>query len=278
VISTIGALMANCAVKVIITGVSPHGVGRAVCLAIATHEPRLLIITGRDENRTRVVQEELKTQWPSLNIRIVVIDLAQNESVQKAAEDINQICATEEGSIDVLINNAGIMCLPERTTTEDGTELHLQVNYVGHYILTRLLLSNLAKSAGGGRIVNVSSSAHAISPFRFSDPAFSHSEHVKEDEQPLEGACKEFETPWTLDYSPLIAYGQSKTALSLHAVALGQAVGKGTVAISVHPGGTLRQSRNSSMHNIPDEVQSSQRNCGVTCHPILYLKYCHRHH
>lgn len=189
------------------------------------------------------MQEELKVQHPGLDVRVVIMDLAQNASVQKAAEDINHICATNGDSIDILINNAGIMCLPERTVTEEHTEMHLQVNYIGHYLLTRLLLASLAKSPGGGRVVNVSSSAHAISPLRFSDPTFSDSVNLAKEEQPLKEVCKEFDTAWTLEYSPLIAYGQSKTALSLHAVALGQPIGKGTVAISVHPGGMLYPSK-----------------------------------
>lgn len=228
---------------VVFTGVSPNGVGKAACAALAAHEPRRLIITGRDPERLQSMGKSLRDQFSGLDIRTIDMDLASNESVKKAADKIDQFCAEDSGCIDILVNNAGVMCLPERQVTQEGIESHLQVNYVGHYLLTRLLLARLASSPGGGRVVNVSSSAHEISPFRFSDPAFSKAEGLAQDEQPLKDVCKHFDTPWTLDYSPLIAYGQSKAAVALHAVALSQSVGKGIIAISVNPGSTLFLSR-----------------------------------
>jgi NAD(P)-dependent dehydrogenase (short-subunit alcohol dehydrogenase family) len=223
---------------VVITGVSPNGVGKAACAALAAYTPQRLIITGRDPGRLESMGKALRDQFAGLDVQTVEMDLASNESVKKAADEIEQFCAAGSGCIDILVNNAGVMCLPERQVTEEGIESHLQVNYVGHYLLTRLLLARLAKSPGGGRIVNVSSSAHEISPFRFSDPAFEKADDLAEEEQPLKNVCDHFDTPWTLGYSPLIAYGQSKAAVALHAVALSQSVGKGITAISVNPGST----------------------------------------
>ena len=65
--------------------------------------------------------------------------------------------------IDVLINNAGIMMI-EETITEDGNEKQMQVNHIGHFLLTKLLMPVLEKSAPV-RIVNVSSLAHTWSEY-----------------------------------------------------------------------------------------------------------------
>ena len=65
--------------------------------------------------------------------------------------------------IDVLINNAGIMMI-EETITEDGNEKQMQVNHIGHFLLTKLLMPVLEKSAPV-RIINVSSLAHTWSEY-----------------------------------------------------------------------------------------------------------------
>jgi NAD(P)-dependent dehydrogenase (short-subunit alcohol dehydrogenase family) len=258
--------MADIASEVVVTGVSPHGIGEALCLAIASREPKLLIITGRDLERPRAVQTAVLARYPNAKLRIVAMDLASNESVKRAADDINQICAAGHGWIDVLVNNAGVMCLPERQLTRDNIEMHLQINYIGHYLLTLLLLDQLAKSPGGGRVVNVSSSSHAISPFRFSDPAFMETKKMERDEWPSEDACRALHVQWTLDYLPLIAYGQSKTAQILHAVALSDLAGKSIVANSVNPGGKSSPNfEQSQVLEKPNDQQWLRQIFGVIC-------------
>jgi NAD(P)-dependent dehydrogenase (short-subunit alcohol dehydrogenase family) len=225
--------------KVIVTGVSPNGLGAATCEAIAPHGPRLLILTGRNTERPQAVAKSILARYADLNLHVVHMDLSSSKSVKQAATEIETLCATNTCCIDVLINNAGVMCIPNHTLTEEGLEMHLQVNYLGHFLLTRLLGDKLKTSPSRGRVVNVSSSAHAVSPFRFSNPNFIENQGVDLDEQPSREACDEFGVPWTLEYSPLIAYGQSKAAGILHAVALAQnSIGNGITACSVHPGGS----------------------------------------
>ncbi|KAJ3052585.1 hypothetical protein HK097_006021 [Rhizophlyctis rosea] len=117
--------------------------------------------------------------------------------------------------IHYLINNAGIMNLPQREVTKDGFEKQFGVNHVGPFLLTNLLLPIVVKSAPA-RIVVVSSIAHVRGPVVFDDIHF---------EKSYEG--------WT-------AYGQSKTANILFAMELNrQLKGTGVEAFSLHPGAIL---------------------------------------
>ena len=87
------------------------------------------------------------------------LDLSSLKSVRKFVLEVLKIT----DKIDVLINNAGIMMI-EETITEDGNEKQMQVNHIGHFLLTKLLMPVLEKSAPV-RIVNVSSLAHTWSEY-----------------------------------------------------------------------------------------------------------------
>lgn len=165
---------------IIITGVGPNGLGAALCEAIAAHGPRLLILTGRDVERVRTVVETVSAKYPEVQTAVVRMDLASRESVREAAAEIARL----SDRVHVLVNNAGVMCIPSRTLTSDGIETHLAVNYVGPFLLTRLIAKQLA--ADRGRVVNVSSSAHAVSPFRFSDAQFDTDTDTRPEALPLD--------------------------------------------------------------------------------------------
>lgn len=214
---------------VVVTGVGPNGLGSAVIEALAPHSPGLLIMTGRDPKRPTAVAEALQTQHRHLKTAVVHMDLSSSKSVKDASCQIRTLCT----HIDMLVNNAGVMCIPSLTLTEEEVESHLSVNYLGPFLLTWLLAGHL------GRIVNVSSGAHAVSPFRFSDPHFTAaSTCLPADEEPSPDACAAFEIPWTSSYAPLVAYAQSKTAGMLHARAIADgAMGDRVAAYSVNPGG-----------------------------------------
>ncbi|CAN5483943.1 SDR family NAD(P)-dependent oxidoreductase [soil metagenome] len=114
--------------------------------------------------------------------------------------------------IDLVIDNAGIMALPE-TRTPEGWELQLATNHLGHFALVNRLWSLLSP---GARVASVSSSGHQHSRMRWDDPWF--------------------ET----GYDKWLAYGQSKTANILFALALdARARAQGGAAYSVHPGAIL---------------------------------------
>lgn len=89
-------------------------------------------------------------------IRIVSMDLSQMTSVKKAANEILKLT----DRIDILINNAGGM-LPAKKLTEESLDLTFATNHLGHFLLTKELLSALKK--GNAKIINVSSEAHRIS-------------------------------------------------------------------------------------------------------------------
>ncbi|HEU0315975.1 MAG TPA: SDR family NAD(P)-dependent oxidoreductase, partial [Solirubrobacteraceae bacterium] len=143
-------------------------------------------------------------------VEIDELDLGDLDSVRGFAERF----LAGDRSIDMLINNAGIMACPE-TRVGPGWEAQFATNHLGHFALTNRLWPALAAD-GGARVVALSSGGHRRSPIRFDD--------------------LQFET----GYDKWAAYGQSKTAHVLFAVqldALGQDAG--VRAFAVHPGGIL---------------------------------------
>ncbi|WP_433570443.1 SDR family NAD(P)-dependent oxidoreductase [Streptomyces sp. CA-251247] len=152
-------------------------------------------------------------------VEVGELDLADQESVRTYAE---RFIATGR-SIDLMINNAGIMAAPE-ARVGPGWESQFATNHLGHFALVNRLWPAIAQ--GGGRVVSVSSRGHQFSGIRWDD------------------------IPFERGYDKWQAYGQAKTANVLFAVqldALGQ--GSGVRAFSVHPGGILT----SLVRHIPRE-------------------------
>lgn len=141
-------------------------------------------------------------------------DLNDLDSVQKAAKHFLQ----NEKKLDILINNAGIMALPERTATKQKLEAQVGVCHVGHVYLTKLLidaLRNAGTKISPSRVVVLSSSAHA-----YHDMA----------------ECLKSDTLETTPYDPWVAYGNAKAANMLFAKHLND-MHDNVVAFSVMPGG-----------------------------------------
>lgn len=201
-------------------------------MTLASQAPALLILSGRTRSKVEITAKDIATKYPSVDIRLLELDLASFKSIDAAATEIN---AYSESSIDILINNAGVMNIPERTLSLDGFEMHFAVNYLGAFCFTNSIMGKLLSR--GGRIVNVGSSGYAFSPFRFADYNFA-GKPLPESEQPPEALCKAFGLPWGLGYLPAIAYGQSKTAMMLYTVQLCRLLNaKGVTAVTTHPGG-----------------------------------------
>ncbi len=140
----------------------------------------------------------------------LVLELTDQASIRTCAAAINAMAEP----IDVLMCNAGIMALPELELV-NGVEKQFAVNHLGHFLFTSLLQDAVVE-APAGRIVILSSCAH------FSAPSMGI------DFDNLDGAAS---------YAPWTAYGQSKLANGLHALALSRRLaGKGVVANAVHPG------------------------------------------
>lgn len=141
----------------LVTGAT-SGVGKATTIELAKRGFRVVMV-ARDAGKADVVRSEVVAACGSNSVDYLIADLASLRQVRQAADAFRK----RHPTLDVLINNAGVF-LPTRTETEDGYETTFQVNYLSHFLLTHLLLDPLKKSAQG-RIVNLSSSVHAVGKF-----------------------------------------------------------------------------------------------------------------
>lgn len=138
--------------KVVITG-GNAGIGKATAIALAKKGAEVLI-TSRSEAKAKAAVEEIRSASKNEKIDFVLINLIDQKSVRKAAEEINTKCP----KIDVLINNAGCY-LSDLELSPQGIEGQFATNHIGHFLLTNLLLDNV-KAAGNARIINLASIAH----------------------------------------------------------------------------------------------------------------------
>ncbi|KAI8630100.1 hypothetical protein F5Y19DRAFT_428618 [Xylariaceae sp. FL1651] len=176
---------------------------------------------ARTEAKALESIKSIKERVPAADIHFLQLDLASFRSVKAAAHNF----AARETVLHGLINNAGIMGVPF-ATTEDGFEVHIQTNYISHWLLTHLLLPVLVETAinakpGEVRIVNLTSGGHAT---------FTVKEGIRFSDVNLRSE------------RGMTRYGQSKLANILHAKALHARYGsgengKGRIVVSaVHPG------------------------------------------
>lgn len=92
---------------VLITGVSKGGLGFEAARAIAYHEPKLLILSGRSDDKNKEAEGLIKAEVPSANIRLLKLDLGSFATVRESAKFVESWDKSEV--IDVLINNAATM-------------------------------------------------------------------------------------------------------------------------------------------------------------------------
>ncbi|SDT13725.1 SDR family oxidoreductase [Bradyrhizobium canariense] len=195
----------------VITGAT-GGLGYETALALAG-AGATVVLTGRNETKGRRALEEIRNKFPGARIAYEDLDLAKLASV---ADFAARFAATHD-SLDLLINNAGVMALPKRQETADGFEMQLGTNYLGHYALTAHLLP-LLRRGNQPRVVNLSSLAHRSGTIDFDD---------------LQGAKS---------YNPFKAYCQSKLAMLMFALELqrrSNAAGWGLLSNAAHPGYAL---------------------------------------
>ena len=161
-----------------------------------------VIVPARNIKKARQNLQNIK------NVEIEEMDLMDSASIRRFTDKF----LSSGRSLNLLINNAGIMLVPLRRD-KHGIESNLATNYLAVFQLTANLIPAL-KKANGARVINLSSQGHQFSPFNFDDPNFEKRE-----------------------YDTLAAYGQSKTAINLFSLELDNlAKSAGIRAYSVHPG------------------------------------------
>lgn len=166
---------------ILITGAN-SGLGYDTALALAKANA-VVALACRSESRCNTAKKSILAEYPQGQVETFSLDLSSFASIRSFVKDFQ----AKHPTFDVLVNNAGIMALPERETTKDGLEAQVGTNHFGHYLLTALLFPSLRKN---GRIVNHSSSAHM----------FAHAEFPFKNVQAEES------------YSPWEIYGNSKIA------------------------------------------------------------------
>ena len=192
----------------VVTGAN-GGLGLETARQLAAHGAHVMMAV-RNQKKAAAAVDEIRASVPDAALELVALDLASQASVRAAAE---QIMAAHK-SIDLLINNAGVMGIPEAKTA-DGFEMQLGVDHLGHWSLTALLLPALLRTPGA-RIVTVTSTAHHMG--RAISPANPH----------LHGR-----------YRPWRAYGQAKLANFHFGLGLQRELenaGASTASLIAHPG------------------------------------------
>jgi NAD(P)-dependent dehydrogenase (short-subunit alcohol dehydrogenase family) len=190
--------------RAIVTGgASGIGVETARALAAAGAEVTLAVRNTKAGER---VAADINAGVDGQRARVSRLDLIDQSSIAA-------FVASWDGSLEILVTNAGVMALPELTLTPEGWEAQFATNHLGHFALACGLHPAL-RQAGSARIVSVSSTAHLRAPVDFEDIHFA-----------------------SRPYEPLLAYGQSKTANALFAVAASRRwSADGILANSVMPG------------------------------------------
>lgn len=144
--------------NIIVTGANT-GIGYEAALDFAKRGANV-ILACRNETLGNEAVEKIKTESQNDNVELEQLDLGSLANTRAFAERILR----KLERLDILVNNAGIAGVDYKLTS-DGFETQFQVNYLSHYLLTRLLLDLIKKSAPS-RIINVSSKAHTCRSFK----------------------------------------------------------------------------------------------------------------
>jgi len=168
-----------------------------------------VVMFCRNPSKTEAAQDRIREAHPRASLEVVACDLSSQASVKQAAAELR----SRHDRIDLLINNAGVMAIPRRIT-EDGFEMQLATNHLGHWSLTALVI-DLMLRVEGSRVVTVTSELHKAGRIDFGD---------------LNGDRR---------YSRWRAYAQSKLANVLFARELCRRLLAGrhaTISGAAHPG------------------------------------------
>ncbi len=145
----------------VVTG-GNSGIGLEAARSLARRSTRLVLACRNPEKAKSALDLILETA-PAAEVEILALDLADLRSVREFARAFT----SRYTRLDLLVNNAGVMAIPERKTA-DGFEMQIGTNHLGHFALTGLLLERLLGTPEA-RVVNVSSGAHRFGRIDFDD-------------------------------------------------------------------------------------------------------------
>jgi NAD(P)-dependent dehydrogenase (short-subunit alcohol dehydrogenase family) len=185
------------------------GIGWCTALGLARAGAEV-VITSRSVEKGRDAVERILQKLPKAAVRFEILDLASLASVKQFASKVGDM------RLDMLVNNAGVMAIPDREVTEDGFERQMATNYLGPFALTGLLMPALRRSHSP-RVTMLSSGAAnmGIKRINFED------------------------MQWEKSYGAWKAYSQSKLADLMFAMEIGTRcsyAGFGLIANAAHPG------------------------------------------
>ena len=192
--------------RILVTGVSA-GLGVETARSLAARGAQV-VGAARDLTKAEAATTQVRTDAAAHggSFELIALDLASLKSVRTCADKL----LADDEPFDVIIANAGVMATPFGHTA-DGFETQFGTNHLGHFVLVNRIAPLIRT---GGRLINLSSAGHRYSNVDLEDPNFER-------------------TP----YEPFIAYGRSKTANILFAVAFDRRHHKrGVRAAAVHPG------------------------------------------
>ena len=193
--------------RILVTGVSA-GLGVETARSLAAHGAEV-VGAARDLDKAQAATAQVRKDAAANggSFELVALDLSDLKSVRDCSNKL-----LEKGEpFDAVIANAGVMATPF-TYTKDGFEMQFGTNHLGHFVLVNRIASLFR---AGGRLVNLSSAGHRYSNVDLQDPNFERT-----------------------TYEPFVAYGRSKTANILFAVAFDKRHrSRGVRAAAVHPGG-----------------------------------------
>lgn len=139
--------------RMLVTGVT-SGIGTQTAWELAARGAEV-VLAARSRAKLALTRAQIEEAVPGARLHDLLVDLSEMSSVRRAADQ-----ARDLGPLDVLVNNAGVMA-PPYTRTGDNFELTLATNHFGPFLLTGLLMDQLAAS-GRGRVVTVASQAHRM--------------------------------------------------------------------------------------------------------------------
>jgi NAD(P)-dependent dehydrogenase (short-subunit alcohol dehydrogenase family) len=204
----------------VVTGAN-SGLGLETTRELARRGAHVLMAV-RDGARAEAASADVEASVPEASLELVPLDLADLGSVTDAARRLT----TDHPRIDLLVANAGVMATPERRT-QDGFELQVGINHLGHFALVAQLMPSLARAVAA-RVVTVTSTGRHLG--RVLDPR----------------------DPWREGrYDPWRAYGDSKLANLLFAVELDvrlRAAGARVASLAAHPGLSATELQARSVH------------------------------